>query len=239
MRDARALGVFAPAGPEPEVAREQRRIGYGAGASYLVEAGAFVGMNFVAGWLGVLAVGAWAIVLNVSALVFMVPLGVAGATAVLVGNAYGAHDRRGVLRAALAGMAVVTVVALAVSLVVFAGARLVAGAYASDPALVAMTAGALVLAVPFFTPDALQAVAAQALRARGDVLIPTVIHVGCYAVVMLPLGWWLAHPRGMGLSGCVWAVIVASFLAGGLQLARFGWVTWRDRPRDPQASVPG
>lgn len=238
LPEARATGVFERPAPEPEAAAEQRRIGYGAGASYFVEAGAFLGMNVVAGWLGAREVAAWAVVLNYTALVFMVPLGLAGATAVLVGNAYGAGDRRGVVRAAGAGFAVVTAVGAAVSLITVPAAALIAGAYATDVALVSTVAAAFVLAAPYFAPDALQAVAAQALRARGDVLIPTGIHVLCYAVVMLPLGWWLAHPGGMGLSGCIWAVIVASFAAAGGQLGRFAWVTWRDRPLDPERLRP-
>ena len=74
---------------------------------------------------------------------------------------------------------------------------------------------------------------AQALRARADVLTPTVIHIACYALLMLPLGWWLAQPRGMGVSGCVWAVIAASFASATLLSLRFAWVTLRERPRDP------
>lgn len=235
MRDSRALGVFDRPPAEPEAAREQRRIGYGAGASYLVEAGAFLGMTVVAGWLGTLPVGVWSIVINFSALVFMIPLGLAGATAVLVGNAYGAQDPRGVVRATLAGSGTVLGIALAISLGVALTPGLIAGAYATDPALVAATAAALALATPFFAPDALQAVLAQALRARGDVLVPTILHVLAYAVVMLPLGWWLAHPQGRGVAGCVEAVIVASFLAAAMLVARFAWVTLRGRPARPAA----
>ncbi len=237
MPDARALGVFGRAPREPDAAREQRRIGYGAGASYLVEAGAFAGMNVVAGWLGALEVGAWAILLNFSALVFMIPLGVAGATAVLVGAAYGAGDAEGVVRATAAGCLAVVVCALAVTLLTLFGAAAVASAYAGDPRLVALTAGSLVLAAPFFAPDAVQAVLAQALRARADVLTPTFIHIACYAFGMLPLGWWLAHPGGMGIAGCVWAVIVASFAAASALTARFAWVTLRDRARPAQAAA--
>lgn len=225
MGDVRMRGVFARPPRDPGAEREQRRIGYGAGASWFVEAGAFVGMNFVAGWLGALQVAAWAVFLNFSALVFMFPLGLSGATAVLVGNAHGAGDRRGVVRAATTGFAVVSLLATVIALVVMPSARLIAGAYATDPALITLAAGALAMAGVFFIPDALQAVAAQASRARGDVLIPTGIHVVCYAVLMLPLGWWLAHPAGRGLRGCLEAVIVASFAAGALQVARFFWVT--------------
>jgi MATE family multidrug resistance protein len=127
----------------------------------------------------------------------------------------------------LAGCVAVTAVALGVTLLTAAGAEAIAHAYAGDARLVELSAAALVLASPFFVPDALQVVLAQALRARGDVLVPTFIHVACYAAGMLPLGWWLAHPRGLGLSGCVWAVLAASFAAAGLLTARFVQVTWR------------
>ena len=130
---------------------------------------------------------------------------------------------------AATGCGAVTVAALAVSAGVAFAAGPIAGGYASDPTLVATTAAALALAVPFFAPDALQAVLAQVLRARGDVLTPTFIHIGCYAAGMLPLGWWLAHPGGMGLAGCVWAVILASYAAAVLLAVRFAWVSLRGR----------
>ena len=85
------------------------------------------------------------------------------------------------------------------------------------------------MAAPFLLPDALQVVAAQALRARGDVLWPTMTHTASYAALMLPLGWALAHPFHMGLSGCVVAIILASFVAAGLLLARFAQLTLADR----------
>ena len=41
-----------------------------------------------------------------------------------------------------------------------------------------------------------------------------------------PLAWWLAIPMGMGLTGLLWAVIVASLISCGLLLARF-WMLSR------------
>src|SRR3712207_384328 len=104
---ARRAGVFEARddGQGPE----QRRIGYAAGASYFVEAAAFSGMSFVAGVLGSLEVAAWTVSLNVAAVIFMAPLGLASATAVLVGRAYGARDRTGILRAGLMGFGVAVV----------------------------------------------------------------------------------------------------------------------------------
>jgi multidrug resistance protein, MATE family len=221
MPAARAMGVFERPRDSRAAALEQRRIGYGAGASQFVEAAAFSGMNVVAGLISALAVAGWAIVLNVSAIVFMVSLGISAATGVLVSRYYGARDGRGVLRAGMLGSAVATVYGVIAALVTLLGAGLIASAYATDPQLVALATGGVALAGLFFAVDAIQVVAAQALRSRGDVLAPTITHVFSYALVMLPLGWALAIPAGLGLTGVLWAVIIASFVSAGLLIWRF------------------
>ncbi|HEX7946894.1 MAG TPA: MATE family efflux transporter, partial [Phenylobacterium sp.] len=116
MPEARALGVFTKPEPDRAAAVEQRRIGYGAGVSNFFEVAAFASLNVIAGWIGALAVAAWTIVLNVIALVFMVPLGLATGAAVLVGKAYGARRLDGVNRAGAICFVVTFLFGVAVSL---------------------------------------------------------------------------------------------------------------------------
>ena len=106
-------------------------------------------------------------------------------------------------------------------------ARPVVSAYTSDPAILAIAAPALILATLFFVADAQQVVAAQANRAAGDVVWPTLMHLLSYGIIMIPLGWWLAHR--MGVNGLVWSVIVASVISGVLLTGRFLRVTKRAR----------
>jgi multidrug resistance protein, MATE family len=219
LPEARALGVFNRPRRDPVAAREQRKIGYGGGSSYFIEVAAFAAMTFFAGQLGANETAAWAIVLNVSAIVFMVPMGLSSATAVLVGRAHGAGDGRGVLRAGLVGVGVVAALTLTVALIVWPTARLMAGAYSRDPALLAIAAPALVLATLFFVADGIQVVAAQANRAAGDVWWPTIMHFLAYSLIMMPLGWWWAHE--IGINGLVWAVIIASLVSSVLLTGRF------------------
>jgi MATE family multidrug resistance protein len=221
MREARELGVFAKPPRERAAEAEQRRIGFGAGASNLFEVASFAAMNIIAGWLGGLAVAAWSIVLNVASLIFMVPLGLSTSTAVLVGSAYGARDAKGVNRAGAIGLSVTALFGVTVALAVWPARALIAGLYTTSAPVIAMAAPALGLACLFFIPDCLQAVTAQALRARGDVWVPSATHLISYAVVMAPLGWFLALPLRMGLTGTVLAVVIASLLSAGLLLTRF------------------
>lgn len=226
MPEARAMGVFAKPEPDRAAASEQRRIGYGAGISNFFEVAAFASMNLIAGWISALAIAAWAIVLNVAAIVFMVPLGLATGAAVLVGKAYGARDLAAVNRAGVIVFGVTFVFGIVIALAILPTAELIAHGYTRDAATIAMAAPALMLSCLFFVPDALQVVTAQSLRARGDVWVPTTTHLASYIGVMMPLAWWLAIPMKMGLMGITWAVVAASFLACGFLMTRF-WMLSR------------
>lgn len=228
MPDARALGVFDKPHPDRARAMEQRRIGYGNGASSFFEVAAFSAMTFIAGSIGALVVAAYTVVLNVVSFVFMFPLGLAVATAVLVGRAYGARRPAALNRAAFVGFAVTLLFGVIAVAVVWSTAPLIALGYTSDPATIAMGGAGLVLACWFLIPDALQVVIAQCLRARGDVLVPTITHLASYILVMAPLGWFLAIQLNWRISGIIVAITIASFLSAGLLIGRFWMLARRD-----------
>ena len=227
---ARPLGVFTPAPHDPAAVAEMRRIGYGASASYFTETLAFAGMSIVAGWLGAVAVAGWAVVLNVAAIIFMVPLGLATATGVMVGQAYGAGDPGGVRQAARLGFIATAALTLLICTIVAFGNGLIAAAYTHDPAVQAITSAALLLSCLFFVADGLQVVGAQSLRAQSDVWVPTATHFASYLLVMMPLGYAFAIPLGLGVNGIVWAIIVASLMSAGLLWGRFLWLTKSSSP---------
>ena len=221
LPQAREWGLFSKPKPDAVIEREQRRVGYGSAASNFFEVASFAGMNIVAGWVGALTVAGYSIILSVVSVAFMVPLGLATATAVLVGRAYGARDGAGVERAIYIGLSVTAVFGLITTAVIVLFPGAIAAVYSRDAAAIALTTPVLLLAAVFMAPDALQVVNAQALRARGDVWPPTFTHMLSYGVIQLPLGWWLAIPMGMGLSGIIWAIIIATYLSAGMLFIRF------------------
>lgn len=154
----------------------------------------------------------------------------------MVGRAYGARDPAGMTRAGWIAFAVIGVIGVLFGLLLYPTKHWVALAYTTDPAALALILPALVLACLFFAPDAVQVVAAQALRARGEVWVPTITHLISYALVMGPLAWWLAIPKGMGLNGVLVSIIVTSFLAAGFLLMRFRMLDWRDRKAAQEAA---
>lgn len=241
LHDQAALRVRQRPAPNRDEAIEQRRIGYAAGLSQTMEAGAFASMNLIAGLIGTLAVAAYAIVLNVASLVFMVPLALAAATGVLVAQAAGRADPAGMARAAWTGLAVAAVYALAAMALALAAPALIASAYATDAALIQIASGLIALAAWFFFADCLQVVAAQALRSGGIVWLPTASHFLAYVIVMPPAAYGLAITLGRGVGGLVEAIILASIISALILVGVIGWAArarWTSlTPADPEGSV--
>jgi MATE family multidrug resistance protein len=229
MKDAKDWGVYDRPRPSWYSVWEMFKPGLGAAGSYFMEVTAFNAMNVYAGWIGAATVAAWSVILNVLAVVFMLPLGLATATSVLVGRAYGANDRHGIVRAGARGFGSSVTVLGIVSLLVALFPRTIGGAYTGDPTLLAQVSPGLVVSAlsGFFLVDGLQVVGAQSLRARADVLIPTVTHTLSYLVLMVPLGWLLAIHWHMGLNGILWAMVVASYASAAFLVGRFVWLARR------------
>jgi MATE family multidrug resistance protein len=224
LKEARAFDLLGKQAPDPAGAAEQRHVGYATGAAYFIETAAFAGMALFAGRFSPSAVASWAIVLNFASVVFMVPMGVSAGCSVLVGKAHGAGDYEGLARFGRVSFFAAAVFMALVVLAVAIGADGIARLYTHDPALIPVVRSGLWLSCFFFIPDGLQVVAAQALRARKDVIAPTIIHYVSYGIIMLPLGFLFCLTFRWGVDGLIWAVVVASAISGPFQTGRFLWL---------------
>lgn len=185
--------------------------------TFAVETGLFLGIGLLVGRLGAAPLAAHQIALSITSVSFMVPLAVAQAANVRVGNRVGAGDAAGARRAGLVaiGLAAVTEAMAAAVLVVAPGT--LAGFYI-DPALPAnaeATATAislLAIAAVFQVSDGMQSAAAGALRGLGDTRVPFVLAAVGYWGVGFPAAWWMTVRAGAGAAGAWWG------LAGGLML---------------------
>lgn len=198
-------------------------VGLAALVSHAAEAGAFSGMTIIAGRLGAEAVSAYQILLNLLAIVFMVSLGVSSATAVLTSEATGRGAPGEARRASFAGLALNSALMLTAAAGVLAFAGLIGRAYTRSPSLAQVVSGLMGFAALIMLPDGGQAVAAGALRARGDNWFPTASHVLAYTAVMPMLALWLAEGQGRGLVGLMLAISCASLLSCGVLCVRL----WR------------
>jgi len=212
---------------------QQRRIGYAGGLSIGMEAVAFATLGIFAGWLGIVALGAHAIAFNVLALVFMIALGLASATAVRVGIAYGRGDQPDVVLAGWTGLGLNSAIMIGLGVVLASFAPLIASAYSDDQALLGLAATLIAFTAFILIADGGQVVMAHALRGREDSWVPTWCHAFSYFGVMVPLAYLLAIEFGHGVMGLFQAVLIASIVSVALLSLRFWWLSLRDRRYQP------
>lgn len=216
----------SPKGPAGEFFR-QNKVGVGTGVANAAEWGAF-NMTFVIATLVSIEAGTiYGLAVQMMGVIFMIYMGMGTATSVRVAERFGRKDATGVREAARLGVVASIVVGLVLAAMLVLvrdplAVWLLSGPEADvggvdDPALLMPTLALMLAFAAFVTLfDGLQVVGAMGQRAQGVVWLPTIIHVGSYIVVMLPLCVWLAFgpdrvPGGMGLG--VWGVFIGISIA--------------------------
>ncbi len=209
--------ALAPAG-----LLEIARFGVPVGVQLGLEMWAFQAATLFAGWLGEAQLAAHTIVINLASLSFMMPLGVAMAAVTRVGNLIGAGDRAGAQRAAWVALAVGAGV-MTVSAIVFVALRdEIPGIYNSDPLVLALAAGLLPIAGAFQIFDGIQVVGGGILRGMGRTRPAAVFNLVAYYVLGLPVAYWLAFERGMGVAGIWWGLTLGLMVAAALLVVWIG-----------------
>jgi MATE family multidrug resistance protein len=199
-----------------------RMIALGApiGFQMFAEGFAFGFTGLLMGWLGTATLAAHQVTINLAALTFMVPMGVAGAGAVMVGRAIGAGDmdaaRRDSVAALACGVGFMGVMGVLLLSFPVAIARL----YTTDVATVVVAASILPIAGVFQIFDGTQVVASSILRGAGDTRVPMILHILSFWAVGIPLGVVLAFPLDYGARGLWWGLTAGLATAALLQLVR-------------------
>lgn len=210
---------------------EMLRIGTPISLTILAEAGLFTGAAFLMGRIGEAQLAGHTIALQVAALAFQIPFGVAQAATIRVGLAYGARDHRGIGLAGHASLALGIGFMGFTALLMWLFPRLVLSIYvdvdaARNAALVGFAMQFLVVAAAFQLFDGAQAVAAGVLRGLQDTRVPMVIAVCGYWIAgygtAIYLGFWTPL-AGVG----VWiGLAVGLIVVSAVLLTR-----WRMRAR--------
>jgi len=182
------------------------RVGAPIGGQQFLEFGVFGAAGLLMGLLGTIAVASHQVALQLAAITFMIPVGVAQATSVVVGQAVGRGDPGAGRRAVGAGLMVVTG-AMAVTAVAFITIpEPLARIFSNDVVVVSAAAALLPIAGVFQIFDGLQVAAAGALRGVGDTRVPMLLNLLGFWCIGLPVSALLGFPLGVGPQGVWWGL---------------------------------
>ncbi len=193
------------------------------GIGLFMETAIFATVALLLGTLGAVAAAAHQVALNVSALTFMIPLGLSMATTIRVGHAMGRGDAGAARLSGWIGISLGALFMAVMAVLIFVGRQTIAGFYTDDVAVAAVAGGLLQLAALFQISDGLQVGALGALRGLKDTRIPMMIVIVAYWLIAFPLAWQLGIRMDMGPVGPWIGLIVGLTVAAVLLNVRF----WR------------
>ena len=197
----------------------------------LAEAGLFVATGLIIATLGEDVVSSHQIAINIASLFFMIPLGLAMAITVRVGNAVGRGDERGVRYAGFCGIGLTLLTQVLSAGLMLGMPYFIARLYTHDPKVIALAAQLIMLAGLFQFSDGIQVAANGALRGLKDTRVPMAITLFAYWIVGMPVGWWLAFHHGMGARGMWMGLIAGLTVAAVMLFTRFWRSAWKQRWR--------
>jgi MATE family multidrug resistance protein len=193
------------------------KLGLPAASTVSLEVGVFAAATALAGRLNPVAAASHQIALNIAAVSFMVPLGLASAGAVRVGHAVGAGHAR---RAAAAGW---TAILLGIAFMTSAATsflvipRTLIGLFSTDADVLALGSQLLFVAAVFQLFDGIQGVATGVLRGLGDTRTPMITNLISHWLFGLPVGYSLCFTLGFGVIG-LWIGLSTGLIIAGAVL---------------------
>jgi MATE family multidrug resistance protein len=212
-------------------------IGLPMAITLLAEAGLFVATALIISTLGEDVIASHQVAINIASLFFMIPLGLAMAITVRVGNAVGRGDERGVRYAGFCGIGLTLVTQLFSAGLMLGLPHFIATLYTHDPKVIGLAAQLIVLAGLFQFSDGIQVASNGALRGLKDTRVPMAITLFAYWIIGMPVGWWLAFHQGMGARG-MWMGLIAGLSVAALMLfIRFWRSAWKQRWRHAHLSM--
>lgn len=205
------------------------RLGFPIAASLFFEVTLFAVVALMVAPLGPLVVAAHQVAINFSSLVFMLPMSIASAVSIRVGYQLGKHSVEGAKISSHVGLilAVSTAMVTAGLTVYFRDS--IISLYTDDPEVIFVAFNLLLMAAIYQCSDAIQVIAAGALRGYKDMNSILTRTLFSYWVVGMPVGYILgmtdlvtAEP--MGVYGFWVGIILGLTMAAVLLSARLHWL---------------
>ncbi len=221
------LSALAGRVPAAEIGRRIRRIGVPISLAQGVESAGFSALVILGGRISTQALAAHQATLALLSLIYMVAVGIGGATAIRVGNAVGRRSAADLRLAGWSGILLAGAASLPFALVMVLAPDTVAELFGQGGAALALTAATIAaagLVVPF---DAMMGASLGALRGSGDVWTSFAIQAGAFWVIAVPLAAVLGISLGLGAPGLIYGVLAGVTVSFALLALRFRAVSTR------------
>ncbi|WP_300032086.1 MATE family efflux transporter [uncultured Roseobacter sp.] len=218
--------------PDPQMLVRVFRLGMPIGLTSLSETGLFAASATMMGWLGTVPLAAHGIAVQLSAVTFMLHVGLSNVATIRAGNALGRRDpwhmERGAITVTLLSL---VMAAMTIALFVLFPEPLVSLFMQRDEpqrdAILLIGTGLLIMAALFQLVDGAQVIALGLLRGVQDTRVPMIYAAVSYWVLGIPCSYLFGFVLGMEGIGVWLGLVVGLGMAAVLLSVRFWRVTLR------------
>ncbi len=199
-------------------------LGAPVGAQIFVEVAIFGAVTAIISTFGTLPLAGHQIALDCASFTFMVPMAIATASSVRVGQAIGRQDPAGATAAGWSGILLGAVFMLTASCVFLLIPRQIARGFSPDPHVIAAAVPLLMIVAVFQLFDGLQMTAVGALRGAGLTRVGLYVHFTCYWIIGIPVGLFFGFRMHLAAVG-LWLGLCVGLILAGVALTMIWWRT--------------
>ena len=211
---------------DPKIFIEILKMGIPVSIMVVAEVSVFSLGSIMIGWIGTLELAAHGIVMQITGIAFMIPLGFSQAASARAGNALGRSDKRGVFLAGWSAIALAVFLALLTSFLFATTPEPLISAYLDlskpDSArVVEIAIPLLYIGASFQILDNLTIVSTSVLRGLADTKIPLFFVLFSKWIVGIPVSYFCAFNLELGANG-IWIGAAAGLAVNvALLMTRF------------------
>ncbi len=224
LMKSKKLSAFIPPRwikkPDFIILRRLLVLGVPASLHLLAEVGAFSASGLLVGLYGEVSLAAHQIALTTAGTFFMIPLGLAIAITMRIGNVAGAQEKARYPALIFSGWLLTLMIVITTGLICIFCGRFIADLYVDEMEVIKLAAQFLVIVGIFQLVDGIQVVSSGILRGLKDVKIPAWTAFVSYWIFGIPVGWILATYGGLGAPGIWWGLAIGLTIAAVFLSAR-------------------
>ena len=206
-------------------------IAFPSGFQITFNATLFIAATFLMGWISAVAIVAHSIAIHLTAISFMIPLGISFAVSIRVAHAWGEQDEPKIHRivCSTSGFTFMWMI-LAMSIILIMRNDIPFWFIeSSDPlaeSVLNLTTSLLIIAAFFSIFDGLNIVLLGALRGLQDVRYPLILIFTCYWIIAFPMALFLGFERSgwglaLGSQGIWMAFLISMVLSASTMWVRY------------------
>lgn len=197
------------------------KIGIPTGFQYIFEVSAFSAAAIMMGWIGVNALAAHQIAINLASVSYMMVSGLSTAGMIRVSNQIGRGNFKTMREAGMMIFGMTLIFMVITGLIFILMRSYLPTLYIDNHEVVALSASLLIIAGLFQLSDGIQVAGLGVLRGLEDVRFPTLITLVAYWVIGLPLGYFLAFELGMAEKGIWYGLLIGLSVTAVVLFYRF------------------